>query len=210
MPADALQPAQHVRQVAAEHAAIRVQLVDDDEVEVLEQLRPSRMVREDARVHHVGIAEDDVRARANGAARILRRVAVVGVHADRFAADVADRLRELVQLRHLILRERLGRKQIQRARRRLLQDAIENRQVVAERLARCRRRGDDDLPPAGDVRERFGLVRVELRDAARFERGAQARIDLRRERRVGRFNRRQAPDRGDDLVRGVGPVERLA
>ena len=64
--------------------------------------------------------------------------------------------------------------------------------------------------PFGDVRERFGLVRVELRDAARFERGAQARIDLRRERRVGRLNRGQAPHRGDDFVGSVGPVERRA
>ena len=103
--------------MAAEHAAIRVQLVDDDEVEVLEELGPARMVRQDARVEHVGIAQDDVRARADGAARILRRVAVVGVHADVLAAEFADRARELVQLRHLILRERLRRKQIQRARR---------------------------------------------------------------------------------------------
>ena len=91
VPADALQPPQHVGEVAAEHAAIRVQLVDDDELEVLEQLRPARMVRQDARVHHVGIAEHDVRARADGAARVLRRVAVVGVDADRIAVDFADR-----------------------------------------------------------------------------------------------------------------------
>ena len=58
--------------------------------QVLEQLRPARMVRQDARVQHVGIAEHDVRAGADGAARILRRVAVVGVHADRLAADLAD------------------------------------------------------------------------------------------------------------------------
>ena len=68
--------------MAAEDAAIRVQLVDDDVAQVLEQLRPARMVRQDARVQHVGIAEHDVRARANRAARILRRIAVVGEHAD--------------------------------------------------------------------------------------------------------------------------------
>ena len=83
VPRDPAQPPQHVAQVAAEHAAIRVQFVDDDEAEVLEQLRPARMVRQDARVQHVGIAEHDMRARANRAPRVGRRVAVVGVHADR-------------------------------------------------------------------------------------------------------------------------------
>ena len=68
--------------MAAEHAAIGVQLVDDDVAQVLEQLRPPRMVRQDARVDHVGIAEHDVRARADRPPRILRRVAVVGEHAD--------------------------------------------------------------------------------------------------------------------------------
>ena len=82
VPADALQPAQDVRQVAAEHAAIRVQLVDHDEAQVLEQLRPARMVRQDARVQHVGIAEHDVRLAADRAARVGRRVAVVGEDAD--------------------------------------------------------------------------------------------------------------------------------
>ena len=77
MPADALEPPNDVREMAAEHATIRVQLVDDDEPEILEQLRPARMVREDPRVHHVGVAEHDVRLAANRAPRIRRRVAVV-------------------------------------------------------------------------------------------------------------------------------------
>jgi hypothetical protein len=72
--------------VAAEHAAVRVQLVDDDEAEVLEELGPLRVMRQDARVQHVGVAQHHVRARADGAARILRGIAVVGVHADLVAA----------------------------------------------------------------------------------------------------------------------------
>ena len=63
--------------------------------------------------------------------------------------------------------------------------------------------------PLGDVRERFGLVGVELRDAARFERRAQARIEVGGKRRVRRFNRGQPPHRGNDFVRGIGAVERL-
>ena len=63
VPADALHAPQHVGEVAAEDAAIGVQLVDDDEAQVLEQLRPLRVVRQDPRVQHVGVAEHDVRAR---------------------------------------------------------------------------------------------------------------------------------------------------
>ena len=91
--ADAPQPPQHVAEVAAEHAAIGVQLVDDDVAQVLEQLRPARVVRQDARVQHVGIAEHQVRARPNRPPRVLRRVAVVGEHADlRSAREPCERL----------------------------------------------------------------------------------------------------------------------
>ena len=69
-------------EVAAENAAIRVQLVDDHEAEVLEQLRPSRMVRQDPRVQHVGVAQHDVRLAADRAACVRRRVAVVGEDTD--------------------------------------------------------------------------------------------------------------------------------
>ncbi len=81
--ADALQASQDVRQVAAEHAAIGVQFVDDDVAQVLEELRPSRMVRQDARVQHVGVATAPRAPAANRAACVLRRVAVVGEDADR-------------------------------------------------------------------------------------------------------------------------------
>ena len=47
MPADPAQAPQHVAEMAAEHAAVRVQLVDDDVPEIFEQLRPARMVRQD-------------------------------------------------------------------------------------------------------------------------------------------------------------------
>ena len=46
---DAPEPPEHVAQMTAEHAAIGVQLVDHDVAQVLEQLRPARMMRQDAR-----------------------------------------------------------------------------------------------------------------------------------------------------------------
>ena len=182
--AHALQPAQDVRQMAAEHAAIRVQLVDHDEAQVLEQLRPARMVRQDPRVQHVGIAEHDVRLAADRAPRVGRRVAVVGEDADLEIAVARHELRQRVQLGELILRQRLGRKEVQRARRRILQDRVQHRRVVAERLARSRRRDRDDVAPGEHVRERLGLVRVELARsrAPRATRaaGRQCRLDTAR------------------------------
>ncbi len=62
---DAPQPPQHVGQVAAENAAIGVQFVQHHVAQILEQALPARVVRQDARVQHVGIGEHDV-ARARG------------------------------------------------------------------------------------------------------------------------------------------------
>ncbi len=183
--------------MAAEDAAVGVQLVDDDVAQVLEQLRPARMVRQDPRVHHVGIAEHEVGARSDRAPRILRRVAVVGEHADLLAGRGVDRLAHRLQLRELILRQRLGRKQVERAARRILEDRVEHRRVVAERLARRRRRDDDRVATGQRVLDRFRLVRVELIDAARRERADQPRIERRGKRRELGRDRRQTPDRSD-------------
>ena len=68
--------------MTTEDASIGVQLVDDDELEILEQLGPARMMRKDSRVHHVRVAEDDVRTAADGAPGVLRRIAVVCEDAD--------------------------------------------------------------------------------------------------------------------------------
>ena len=107
--ADAVQPPDDVRHVAAEDAAILVQLVDDDVAEVLEQLHPLRVVRQDARVQHVRVRDDDVARLAHLATRIARRVAVVRERAD-IDAQVRD---EAVQLLHLVLRQRLCREEVE-------------------------------------------------------------------------------------------------
>ena len=88
--------------------------------------------------------------------RVLRRVAVVGEHADlRHRELPVDGLAHRLQLGELILRERLGRKQIQRAARRVLQDRVQDRRVVAERLARRRRRDHDDVAAGERVLDRL-------------------------------------------------------
>jgi hypothetical protein len=107
-----------------------VQLVEDDVLEVLEQLHPLRVVGEDPGVEHVGICDDDVARGADRGARLRWRVAVVG---EGLELDL-HLGREPLELRELVLRERLRREEVERAGRRVLRDRVEDRQVVAERL----------------------------------------------------------------------------
>ena len=128
------QPAEDVRDVRAVDAAQAVQLVDHHEAQVLEQLHPLRVVRQDALVEHVGVRDHDVRPRADRLARVLRRVPVVGEGADLGA----DRLDRGVQLGQLVLGQRLRREEVERPRVRVLQDAVEDRAGCSR--ASCRRR----------------------------------------------------------------------
>ena len=81
------QPAQHVRHVRAEHAAVHVRLVHHDPGEVRQHVAPLAVVRQHAHVQHVRVREDQVRALADRAALLARRVAVV----DRVAQVLARR-----------------------------------------------------------------------------------------------------------------------
>ena len=70
--------------MAAEHAAIAVHLVDHHVAQVLEELRPLGVVRQDGLVQHVRVADHDVAMQADGLAGIARGVAVEGegLHAE--------------------------------------------------------------------------------------------------------------------------------
>ncbi len=85
--------------MAAEDAAVVVELVDDDVLEVLEELDPLRVVRQDAGVEHVGVGQDDVAAGPDGLAGVLGRVAVVGEDADLLGQAGVD----VVELGPLVL-----------------------------------------------------------------------------------------------------------
>ena len=217
MPADALQAAQHVGEVAAEHAPVGVQFVDDDVAEVLEEPRPSRVVRQHAGMEHVGIAEDDVGAGANRAPRVGRRVAVVGEDADVALRRRADDLREPLEFGELVLSERLGGEQVQRPGTGLAQDRAQDGPVVAERLARGGGRDDDDVAPGQRVAHGLGLVRVRLLDAPRGQGLDEPRIDIGGPGGVPRGLGRDVTHGGHDLVaadldvragRRVGPGQR--
>ena len=73
----AAQPPEDVGDVGAEDAPVDVRLVDDDVAEVLEDVPPAVVVREDAHVEHVRVREDDVRPLADLPAALGLGVAVV-------------------------------------------------------------------------------------------------------------------------------------
>jgi hypothetical protein len=65
-----IEAADHVGEVRAEDTAVGVELVDDDVAQVGEEARPARVVREDARVEHVGVGDEHAAALAGGAAGV--------------------------------------------------------------------------------------------------------------------------------------------
>jgi hypothetical protein len=89
----------------AVHAAVAVQLVDDDVAQVLEELHPLGVVGQDPLMKHVGVGHDHVGAGPDRLAGIARSISVVGERAD----VGPQRLHDGVQLGELVLGERLGR-----------------------------------------------------------------------------------------------------
>ena len=143
-----------------------MQLVNNDVAQVLERLGPLGVVRQNAGVQHVGIGKHHVGAFADGAAGVLRRVPVVGEGAE-FGTHGVDGALEFGEL---VLGQRLGGEQIQRASAGIGNQALEHRQVVAQRLAGGGGRHYHYVASGGGVFERLGLVRVQLADAARHQR----------------------------------------
>ena len=179
-----------------------MQLVENDEAQVLEELHPLGVMGKDPGVEHVGVRDDDMTGAADRGAHGGRGVAVVRV---RLELDVYV-LSEPLELAELILGERLRREDVERARGRVLRDRVDDRQVVAQRLA-ARGRGDDDGVLAG-VRglERVGLVRVKREDAPASQRRRDPAVQPSRELRVARATRRDAlPARDHLLELGIAP-----
>lgn len=193
--ADALEPAQHVGDVAAEHAAVGVDLVDHHIAQVLEELCPLGVMRQDRLVQHVRVAHHDVAMQADRLARIAGRVAVEG---EGFHPQLAGAV-QLQQLGHLVLRQRLGGEQVQRlgagGHRR-----AHHRQRVAQRFARGRGRHDRHMLAALACRPGVGLMTVELRDTARMQGITQRAGHIVRDRRIAAFAPGQGEAAGDTVV----------
>ena len=155
--ADPEQPAQHVGDVAAEDAAVRVQLVDDDDLELLEQLEPLRVVGQDRRVEHVRVRDHDLAGGPDRRADRRGRVAVVG--RGRGSTGRPPRTGSPNSATWSWPSALVGKRNSARAAG---SSAIACRTGtrVAQRLARRRRRDDDDVlaargpprsPPPGGV-----------------------------------------------------------
>jgi hypothetical protein len=100
------------------------------------------------------IGEHDIGSLADGAASILRGVAVVSEGAD-VTAHFFDGGVKLVEL---ILGQGLGGEEVHGPRAGVVEQQIEDRQVVAECLAAGGRRDDDDVAAGLNAVECLGLV----------------------------------------------------
>lgn len=149
--ADALEPAQHVGNVAAEDTAIGVDLVDHHIAQVLEELRPLGVMRQDRLMQHVRVAHHDIAMQADRLPRIAGRVAIEG---EGFHAQFSGAV-QLQQLGHLILRQRFGREQVQRLGA-AGHCCTHHRQRVAQRFARRGGRHDRHMFAALGSRPRIG------------------------------------------------------
>ena len=194
--ADALQAPDDIGDMASINAPRVVQLVNDDIAQVLEDLRPARVMRQNPAVQHVRVGEHHAGSLADRLAGVLRRVAVVGEGADVGAHGVHHRL-ELVEL---VLGQGFGREQIHSAGVGVFQKPVENRQVVAECLAAGRGRDHHNILAAADQTYGFRLVAVELPDAPLFQNLPQRRVQRLRDRYELAGSGRLMPDRPDGRV----------
>ncbi len=162
--ADAPQPPQHVGHMAAKDAPVGVELVDDHIAQPLKEIGPLRMRGQNARVKHVRVGEHNARAAADAPAFARRRIAIIDGDRLRLGQRRGDVDHPTAQPRQLVLRKRLGGKEIERARRGVILQRLEDRQVVAECLA-ARGGGDDDRVASRQrMLERLGLMAVESGD----------------------------------------------
>ena len=122
---------------------------------------------------------------------------------------IVEALREIVELGQLVLRERLGGEEVERARIGIFEDGIQDGQVVAERLARGRGRDDNEILSRA---RNFGcgcLMRVELVDSLGAIRSGKFRANPRGHGAELRFARGDVLDRGEDFVGAVVGSERV-
>ncbi len=116
---------------------------------------------------------------------------------------------ERAQAAQLILRQRLGRVEVERALLRLARDRVEHGQVERQRLPAGRAGRDDEVLAASRGVPGCALVRVELLYPLRRERVAHPLVQFVRKRREPGFTRRLGAEVGDlfaleEIVPGAG------
>ena len=174
-PGEPAEPPEDVADVRSEDAAVDVCLVDDDEAEVREHVAPAVVVRQHAHVEHVRVGQNDVRPFADLPAPLALGVAVVDRRLDALDAEGLQRA-------GLILRERLGRVEVERPALRLAREQVEHGQVEREALAAGGAGRDDRVAAVPERLPRLGLVAVERGDPLRDESGRDARVEIVRKR----------------------------
>ena len=155
-----------------------------------------------------GFVRISVRPLADLPAPLGRRVAVVDRRAEPLEPELGERAR-------LVLRERLRRVEVERARLRLARDRVEHREVEGERLPGRRAGRDDDVLAALRGLPGLGLVAESDGDAGRRRaprrRAGRGRREAARRARRGRLDaastRAPRPRAGRPSGRDVGRHE---
>ena len=200
--AQAQQAAEHVGQMASEHAAVGVQLVDDDVFEIFKQLDPSGMVGENVGVQHVRVGDHDVARLPDGLARGGLGIAVIGIGFDVHPQG----LDHVVEAADLIGRERLGGKEVQGARVVVFQDGGYHGQVVAQGLSAGGGGDHHKVAPLLRQAEALRLMAVQPVDAARAKHIAKARVHIVRQGLIAALRGGQGAPLGHAVHKGaVGP-----
>ena len=147
--ADPAQSAQDIRQVTAEDAAIHMQFVNNDILQVRKELLPLGVMRQDSGVQHIRVGDDNMPLLADGLTRVIRGIAVIGERLD-IGLQIADQPHDLV---HLVLGQGLRREEIEGASLRLIENPLQDGEIVAEGLAAGGRGHQNHVPcPDGPVR----------------------------------------------------------
>ena len=170
--AQAQKAAQHIGQVGAKYAAVGVDLVDDDVLQVFKELHPFGVVGQDAGVEHIRVGHHDMPRLAYGLAGGAGGVAIVGVGLDAHA-HLFD---QLVQFADLVGRKRLGGEEIQRTGILVLQNGGQHGQVVAHGFAGGRGGDHHHITPGENFLHRMGLMAVQLVDATLLQHGQKTLV----------------------------------
>jgi hypothetical protein len=174
-----------------------VGLVHHHERQAEEEVRPSRVVRQQARVQHVRVGQHQVGVAADQGSLGPRGVAVVD-------SRLELRQPELTDLPQLVPGQGLGRVQVQRRALRVVQRIYGEGQVVHERLAAGRPRGDHDVVTPAHPLQCPALVRVQASHAEQPEPFHQDLRQVAREREGFVPSGRDLAQVGERVSAGLG------
>mmetsp|Transcript_47033 Transcript_47033/g.106530 ORF Transcript_47033/g.106530 Transcript_47033/m.106530 type:complete len:339 (-) Transcript_47033:392-1408(-) len=175
--AEAHEPPQDGRHVRPEDAPVAVRLVHHHEAEVRQDPPPLAVVGQQRDVQHVRVGQNQVRLLPRPAPLRVGRVPVDDGGPRPPAEGRRPPAEQRVEGAELVLRERLGREEVQRDALGGLEDGLQDGHVEADALPRRGARAQGHVPPLGAQGRlhRGGLVGEEAADAPRTKRGLDRR-----------------------------------